>query len=496
MRLKKCPGCAKAIVESASPCEFCGFQDDRETGPAFEDTLFDQLHQVAPPDAPLDMEPARPSPRTVTEPGRLLPASSLTPARPVPAPVTPIAVEAPNRFEAFEEFAEEDDDWNAPAVHPAAAAGEDDDIDRVAVMFPAEAAAELAVDPDTEAEAEPAAQPEIEAEAELAARPDIESVADAALEAEAEAEADVDVEIEPEVERVENDTPLVMAGDIAQDLPEPPTESDADDARSSDAMYDAPASAAADASDAIDEAEPVDEPTEPVPQLAVPVAPAAPVAPARAARFGSQKVLTGLAGAAAAGIILVALMSVRGSASPGGAAAAPAPAPAAPTTTRLRPAVKTPRAVPVVTPKWTSNPGAWVGRERNSAAYEVAAIGKVQVWMRQVHPMLVVRCRAKSAEVFVFTDSAAKMEPQDGNHTVRFRLDDGAETSERWPDSAEHDALFAPDGGAFLRQLVQARSLQFGFSPHNADAVMATFDVTGLADHLAQSARQCGWKNP
>jgi hypothetical protein len=113
--------------------------------------------------------------------------------------------------------------------------------------------------------------------------------------------------------------------------------------------------------------------------------------------------------------------------------------------------------------------------------------------MRTVQPMLVVRCRAGRLEAFVFTDTAAKMEPQDQDHTVRLRFDGGAETSARWPDSAEHDSLFARDGAAFVQQLLTAETLQFGFTPHNADPAVAVFHVSGLQEHLA-SARACGSK--
>ena len=150
---------------------------------------------------------------------------------------------------------------------------------------------------------------------------------------------------------------------------------------------------------------------------------------------------------------------------------------------------------PATKPQWSSNAAAWVGRERNSAAFELASVNKIKVWMRMAQPVLVVRCRAQKPDVFVFTASAAKMEPQDENHTVRIQFDSEPVATERWADSAEHDALFAPDGAAFAQRLVAARQLQFGFVPHNADPVVATFEVAGLTEHLASAARQCGWKN-
>ena len=236
------------------------------------------------------------------------------------------------------------------------------------------------------------------------------------------------------------------------------------------------------------------------PQAAV--ASAAPVAaPAAAAtppkRGQAQMVAMGLA----AGVVLIiAALGVRGTASPT-AATTPVPAPAKkPAKT---PAVVTPQpgAVAATAPvavasgqTWSRvTDGRWVGRERRSVALELNANQKVAIWMRQVRPVLVVRCLANSADVFVFTQTAAKMEPQDENHTVQVGLDNAQPSTERWADSEEHDALFAPNGNAFAQQLLQSTTLRFGFTPHNASPVVAEFNVSGLAELLAPSARQCGF---
>ena len=88
--------------------------------------------------------------------------------------------------------------------------------------------------------------------------------------------------------------------------------------------------------------------------------------------------------------------------------------------------------------------------------------------------------------------SAARIEEQDENHTVRVALDGQAGTHERWPDSVEHDALFAPDGQAMARRLLSASQMRFTFSPHNAAPVTATFEVAGLGELLAPVAKRCG----
>ena len=54
---------------------------------------------------------------------------------------------------------------------------------------------------------------------------------------------------------------------------------------------------------------------------------------------------------------------------------------------------------------------------------------------------------------------------------------------------------FAKDSAAFTRQLATAKTLRFGFEPHNAGPAVMQFDVSGLNELLHGSAKQCGWKH-
>jgi hypothetical protein len=144
---------------------------------------------------------------------------------------------------------------------------------------------------------------------------------------------------------------------------------------------------------------------------------------------------------------------------------------------------------PSTVPTWTdANADTWIGSERD-LAYEVAADKPVSVWMRSVRPVLVVRCANRVTDVFVFTDSAARIEGGTPDHTVRLQFDDGPEESQRWPDADRHDALFAPDGAALARRLAGVSTLRFGFTPHNAQPVMVRFQVAGLAPLLERAVK-------
>jgi hypothetical protein len=203
---------------------------------------------------------------------------------------------------------------------------------------------------------------------------------------------------------------------------------------------------------------------------------------------GRRELLMILIAAVSLGLIALAMLLVRGPSSQVAAARVEAPA-------------RKPSSAPVSPPasavssKWNSeNRADWVGNQRNAAAFELPAENTVPIWMNRVRPLLVVRCVAKSTEVLVWTGSAMTMEPQTEDHTVTFQLDDEPALTERWADSAEHDALFAPAGAAFAGRLISARTMRFGYTPHNAAHVVAHFQLSGLGELVEAFAKDCGWK--
>jgi hypothetical protein len=192
----------------------------------------------------------------------------------------------------------------------------------------------------------------------------------------------------------------------------------------------------------------------------------------------------------------IALMGIAGAALtvlvlgvPGGAIDAPAsavPVAMAPTATDA------PAAPPPSVPAWTdANRDRWVSSHPRSVAFELPARQRVAVWMGHVTPLLVVRCLAQTIDVFVVTETAAAMEAQDADHTVRLSFDDGPEEVARWPDSVDHDALFAPDGASFAQRLASARTLRFGFTPHNALPATVGFELAGADRVVAEVVKTC-----
>lgn len=223
-------------------------------------------------------------------------------------------------------------------------------------------------------------------------------------------------------------------------------------------------------------------PSSPAPAaVAAPAANAAPAA--KAAKKGGNLpiVLFGALGAAAA---IVIAMTSRGVGVP--QASSTTPAPLRLSTSFPRPSVETVRPS-----RWTSGTR-WVS-DRKSVAFELKSNNRVNVWMGQVQPLLIVRCMANRTEAFVYTDIAAQIEPGVDDRAVRVRFDDEPYVDERWLDSAEHKGLFAPNGATFSHRLLNAKTLRFQFTPHNAERAEVQFEVGGLRDLIDPVQRKCGW---
>jgi hypothetical protein len=217
--------------------------------------------------------------------------------------------------------------------------------------------------------------------------------------------------------------------------------------------------------------------TEPAP---LPPTPVQPPAGARKKGVSLVVVLVGVLGAAVA--VVVGLMS-RSIAAPQASVA---------TTTPVRSAPAPPVVADAVPPSRWDTGARWVS-DRKSVAFELKSSNRVNVWMGQVQPLLVVRCVANRTEAFVYTETAARIEPGMEDRAVRVGFDAEPYVDERWLDSAEHKGLFAPNGETFTQRLLNASTLRFQFTPHNAERAEVQFDVAGLRDMLEPVQKKCGW---
>jgi hypothetical protein len=157
-----------------------------------------------------------------------------------------------------------------------------------------------------------------------------------------------------------------------------------------------------------------------------------------------------------------------------------------------------PQAAPLGRPESTGAPrwnrtrqSKWATDGSRTIGFEVEALRDVAVYMDRVRPVLAVRCISHQTEVFVMLRSSPSIENGGDTHTVRIGLDEEPDVEERWLESINMQALFAPDAKAFAARMATARRLRFAFKPYSAPAATVEFDVHGFEGPLAAMAKTC-----
>lgn len=199
--------------------------------------------------------------------------------------------------------------------------------------------------------------------------------------------------------------------------------------------------------------------------------------------------VVGAAGMLAGVAFVLAFGWLRGDAPVQTAVAAAAPAAAAAT----KPVESALDAGPA--PAWTGKRTAsWAHDGSKTIAFELAATRELPVWMSRVRPTLVIRCLSRATQAFVVIGTSVSFEDDNYRRTIQLQWDDGAETAQQWETSESGQELFAPDGVAFVRQLIHGHRLRFGFTPFNAQPVTAEFVVQGFGPYARLVAGTCGWR--
>jgi type VI secretion system protein VasI len=157
-------------------------------------------------------------------------------------------------------------------------------------------------------------------------------------------------------------------------------------------------------------------------------------------------------------------------------------------------AAPTPAGPPAPQTKWQVSHGRSPMDDSPSVTLTLEAENRISGWLQNETPRLQIRCRENKTDLYVWTGMAANPELGLYNeHTVRIRVDATTPTTQRWSQSTNNEALFAPQPIALARRLVAGERLVFEFTPFNAGRAVAEFDIRGLRPGLREVATTCKW---
>jgi hypothetical protein len=145
-------------------------------------------------------------------------------------------------------------------------------------------------------------------------------------------------------------------------------------------------------------------------------------------------------------------------------------------------------------------PGKWtIERDKSEmddsriVTLSLSAERAITVWLKEVVPKLILRCKEGKMDAYIFTRTAAQ--PELGQYeqaSVRWRIDDSTATPEMWNESTDKSALFSPAPVEFVRRLTEAKTFRFEFTPFNSPPVIVRFDVRGLKTYHRELVKACG----
>lgn len=166
--------------------------------------------------------------------------------------------------------------------------------------------------------------------------------------------------------------------------------------------------------------------------------------------------------------------------------------------TRTFPATNLP-ARPTTSPASPSPGGKWIGNQvEGETIYEKGV--SFQLDAESIppggrRPNLIVRCQNTRTAVILTTWTPTVAERRSpGRAVVGLSFDGEPASRERWRESSDREALFAPDAQRLARAIARAQTLRVEFTPADAPVVTVAFEVSGFDQHIATLASYCGWK--
>lgn len=155
-----------------------------------------------------------------------------------------------------------------------------------------------------------------------------------------------------------------------------------------------------------------------------------------------------------------------------------------------------PSALSVPSDKWQEEIGKSQMDGSKTVTLSLDGNEEIRGWIGSHRPTLILRCMEHKTELYIDVGTAASVESGDlyDGHTVRLRIDQRPSFSEKWSESTDHEALFAPEPISLIRKIEHGDRLLFQFVPFNANPATTSFDTKGLSSHVDDLAKTCGWK--
>lgn len=144
--------------------------------------------------------------------------------------------------------------------------------------------------------------------------------------------------------------------------------------------------------------------------------------------------------------------------------------------------------------KWKVSESRSAMDDSRTVTASLRAENYVPIWLDRSLPLLTVRCKEGSIDVYMSLGSSFSVDNCGGElnqHRVRIRYDKREAFTSCWSESTDDNALFPPSARTYVVDIVASNTMRIEFTPFNASPVVAEFDVRGLSEHITKFEEAC-----
>ena len=114
----------------------------------------------------------------------------------------------------------------------------------------------------------------------------------------------------------------------------------------------------------------------------------------------------------------------------------------------------------------------------------------VYTGIKNVKPMLVIRCEKNKTEAFVIWDTYIT----DSDSTMTVRIDKEKAKKISGDPSSDSRAVFISNPIKFIKILYGHNNIFVQITPFHGSPIIAEFDIAGIEEAIEPICKECGWK--
>ena len=144
-------------------------------------------------------------------------------------------------------------------------------------------------------------------------------------------------------------------------------------------------------------------------------------------------------------------------------------------------------------PKWVVSDSSSEMDDSKTVVMSLESENTVTGWLtKNYSPTLIIRCQENKTDMYMNTESQFHRSSLD-SVKAKIRLDDEKSKTYRFSVSTDNMSIFFRKPIGHLKKMFSSQEMKIGWTPFNANPVIAKFDIRGLKDLIKPLRKTCNW---